>query len=413
MRKFFAKSFMCLVIIIFTFCSCAQDRTKKIMFIGIDALDWEFLDRLLAEEVVPNFMKLKQNGVSIQVNTNDIGGSAVYWTTIATGQLSSKHGIKNFIMRDPVSKRRVPVTSNMRKSKAFWNIFSENDISVGIIGWYVSWPAEEVNGFMISSYFGIKDKQQPTWKGTIYENTPHMAYPEELGKEVNGYIQTAEKRYLKNLGRIIKPSELNMNYGVVPETKWAFLADEIFHEAGINLYPKKKPQVFAVYLEGVDVVGHRFTFPKKARQRATNQRFGNVQRKYYLYMDEILDQYIAMADNNTIIIVAADHGLMRGHHTNNGVFMISGPGIKRNVRSSKPINLTDIVPTMLYIMGLPVAKNMDGDVCVEAFEDEFLEKNKIQYIRSYGKRRDVSKAPSRSRFDEEILERLKSLGYIK
>lgn len=383
------------------------------MFIGIDALDWEFLDPLILEGAVPNFMKLKQNGASIQVNTNDIGGSAVYWTTIATGQLSSKHGIKNFIMRDPVTKRRVPVTSNMRKSKAFWNIFSENNISVGIIGWYVSWPAEKVNGFMISSYFGIRDEQQPTWKGTIYENTPRMAYPDELREEVNGYIQTAEERYLQNLGRIIKPSELNMNYGVVPETKWAFLADEIFHEAGINLYPKKKPQVFAVYLEGVDVVGHRFTFPKKARQRATNLRFGNVQRKYYLYMDKILGQYIGMADDNTIVIVAADHGLMRGHHTNNGVFIISGPGIERNVRSSKPINLTDMVPTMLYIMGLPVAKDMDGDVYVEAFENEFLEKNKIQYISSYGKRKDVSKTPSRSRFDEEILERLKSLGYIK
>lgn len=413
MRKSYIKSIVCLIIIISLFWSCAQDKSKKIMFIGIDALDWELLDQLLAEGVMPHFMELKQNGTSVKVNTNDIGGSAVYWTTIATGQLSGKHGINNFITRDPVTGKRVPVTSNMRKSKAFWNIFSENDISVGVVGWYVSWPAEKVNGFMISSYFGIREKQQPTWKGTIYEDTPHMVYPDEWREEVNGYIRTAEKRYLQNLGRIIKPSELDMNYGVVPQTKWAFLADEIFHEAGINLYPKKKPQIFAVYFEGVDVVGHRFTFPKKVRQRATNLRFGNVQRKCYLYTDEILGQYAGMVDDDTIIIVTADHGLMRGHHTNNGVFMISGPGIKRNVRTSKPINLTDIVPTMLHIMGLPIARDMDGDVYRDVFEDEFLEKNPIQYISSYGKRKDVSRTPSRSQFDEEILERLRSLGYIK
>jgi len=413
LKKWPVKSIIYFLFIVIFLWSCTSHKPKKIMFIGIDALDWEMMDPLLAEGVMPHFMELKQDGTSVKVDTNDIGGSAVYWTTIATGKLSSKHGIKNFISRDPVTKKRVPVTSNMRKSKAFWNIFSENDISVGVIGWYVSWPAEEGNGFTISSYFGIRDTQQPTWKGTIYQNIPHMVYPEELKEEVNGYIRTAEERYLQNLGRIIKPSELNMNYGVVPQTKWAFLSDEIFHEAGINLYPKKKPQVFAVYLVGVDVVGHRFTFPKKARQRATNLRFGNVQRKYYLYMDEILAQYMEMADDNTVTIVAADHGLMRGHHTNNGVFMISGPGIKSNVRSAEPIRLTDMVPTMLYIMGLPVAKDMDGDVYRGVFEDEFLDKNPIQYIKSYGKRKDVSRTPSRSRFDEEILERLKSLGYIK
>jgi len=75
--------------------------------------------------------------------------------------------------------------------------------------------------------------------------------------------------------------------------------------------------------------------------------------------------------------------------------------------------LTDILPTMLYIMGLRIAKDMDGELYLEAIEDKFLATNEIQYIRSYGQRKDVSEAPRKSQFDEEILERLKSLGYIK
>ena len=180
LRNPIAKLTICIVLIITTLWSCGPSRAKKIIFIGIDALDWELLDRLMLEGIVPNFTKLRQNGSSAQVNTNDEGGSAVYWTTIATGQRSRKHGIHKFTTTDPVTKERIPVTSNMRRSKAFWNIFSEYDISVGVVGWYVSWPAEEVNGFMISSYFAIKDTEQLTWKGTFYEDTPHMVFPEEL-----------------------------------------------------------------------------------------------------------------------------------------------------------------------------------------------------------------------------------------
>ena len=414
MKKFNIILILCLSLILSVLWSCHQKKEGiKIMFIGIDALDWEVLDQLVLEGAAPNFIELIQNGASAKINSNDKNVSAVYWTTIATGQLSTQHGITDFVTIDPATKERIPVTSNMRKSKAFWNIFSENNIDVGVIGWYVSWPAEKVKGFIVSSYFAVKDSEQLTWKGTFYEDTPHMTYPEDLNKDVNRYVQTAKERYLINIKKIIKPSALDKDYGVIRETKWAFLTDEIYNEIGLNLYPKLNPQVFAVYFVGVDVVGHRFTFPKKARQRGTNLQFGNVQRNYYLYMDEVLGKYVPMADENTVIIVAADHGLMRGHHTNNGAFIISGPGIKQNVRSSTPINLTDIFPTMLYIMGLPVANDMDGEVFIDAFQDNFLAKNKIHHISSYGKREDVTQAPKRSQFDEKIVKRLKALGYIK
>lgn len=413
MKKSYSKLIILIFLLLVFSWLCRPNRRAKIIFIGIDGLDWEPLNKLIAKGLVPNFTTLTTNGTSARINTNDKGGSAVYWTTIATGQLSSKHGIKNFITVDRLTKKRIPVTSNNRKSKAFWNILSENNISVGVIGWYVSWPAEKVKGFMVSSYFGIKDTEQPTWKGTIYANTPHMVYPPELQEEVDGYINKAERQYLQNLKKIIKPSALKKNYGVIKEIKWAFLADEIFHQAGLNLYRQRKPQVFAIYFEGVDAVGHRFTFAKPIRQQQANKRFGNVQKNYYLYTDKLVGQYLKIADKNTIFIIASDHGLMRGHHTNNGVFIISGPGLKSNVRLSKPINLTDILPTMLYILNLPIAKDMDGKPFLEAFEEKYLASHKIQYIKTYGKREMAAKLPTPSKLDKKILERLKSLGYIK
>jgi len=382
---------------------------------GIDALDWEILNQLIKEEEVPHFEMIKRRGVSAKINLNEPNekGSAVFWTSIATGQLSDKHGIDYFVTQSPDQGKRIPYTSNMRKTKAFWNILSENDISVGIVGWYLTWPAERIKGFMVSSYYALKDTQQPTWKGTIYEGGDHMVYPPKIQAKVDGYIQEAKSKCLENIKNIIKPEGLEIGYGYIEETKWAFLTDQIYHEIGINLYKEIEPQVFAVYFEGVDVVGHRFTFPKKAMQKHMNHRFGNVQRNYYLYMDRIIRSYIEEVDENTLFIVAADHGLMRGHHTNNGVFMIFGPGIKKNTWSPEPMDLTDIVPTILYALGLPIAKDMDGEPHLDIFTHEFLENNKVKYIRTYGKRKDISESPMETQFDEEILRRLKSLGYIK
>jgi len=73
----------------------------------------------------------------------------------------------------------------------------------------------------------------------------------------------------------------------------------------------------------------------------------------------------------------------------------------------------DVTPTILYLMGLPVARDMDGKVIVDAIAHEFLKENPITYIDTYeniGERRFIDK--DEKKVDKEYLEYLKSLGYI-
>jgi len=403
--------------IVALFISCGSKKAQKedlnILFIGIDGMDWEILDPLIKQNRMPNFSKLVRGGASARINTNEANGSAVYWTSIATGQHASKHGIEGFVVEDPRTRQLNPYTSDMRKTKAFWNILSEKGIGVGIIGWFISWPAEAVKGFMISSYYTISDTEQLTWKGTIYEDTPGMVYPPELQGQVDGYIKSAREKYIRKLSQIINADALRENDKVVRETKWAFLSDEIYHEAALNLYREKGTRVFAVYLEGLDVVGHRFTSANNEEQVRLDAKYGQVQVKYYLYLDKVLGEYLQAVGRNTVVMVASDHGLMRGDHTENGVFIASGPTIKTSHWCPEQITLTDICPTMLYMLGMPVAADMDGRVFVGIFNDDHLLKNNVEYIATYGKREMVSPAPSKSQFDEEIVQRLKTLGYIQ
>jgi predicted AlkP superfamily phosphohydrolase/phosphomutase len=101
-----------------------------------------------------------------------------------------------------------------------------------------------------------------------------------------------------------------------------------------------------------------------------------------------------------------------GRHRSEGVLIISGKHIKRG--NSVRAHILDITPTILYLLGLPVARDMEGRVLIEAIEEGFLKENPIRYIDSYEATEKTIQAEGRGPepIDEESLERLKSLGYV-
>ena len=101
--------------------------------------------------------------------------------------------------------------------------------------------------------------------------------------------------------------------------------------------------------------------------------------------------------------------LWSGTHTEKGVIAISGPGISRS--RIVDANLDDIAPTIIYAMGLPIPRDIDGRVMIEAFSQEFRNANPMQWESEDAK---VEQAPRALSEEEEskIEERLKALGYL-
>jgi hypothetical protein len=93
-----------------------------------------------------------------------------------------------------------------------------------------------------------------------------------------------------------------------------------------------------------------------------------------------------------------------------GIFISAGPGIRRGSRVAG-IDIHDITPTLLYAMGLPVARDFAGQPWLTLFTDDFLAGNQVQQIESWGTRTVSGTAPS-SGSDEQILEELRALGYV-
>jgi predicted AlkP superfamily phosphohydrolase/phosphomutase len=97
------------------------------------------------------------------------------------------------------------------------------------------------------------------------------------------------------------------------------------------------------------------------------------------------------------------------NHTREGIFAFYGEGIKHGVRGA-PGDIQDITPTMLYLLGLPVASDMEGRVMTQVLDTDMLTSRTCYLVDTFGKA-DRRAAPE----DEEresLEKKLRSLGYI-
>jgi len=107
-----------------------------------------------------------------------------------------------------------------------------------------------------------------------------------------------------------------------------------------------------------------------------------------------------------------------GSHRLEGVFIASGPDVIPNPESLKNLNIEDIAPTVLYLMGLPVPSDMDGRALTKVLTPSVLESRPIRCGEPIGfwPREDevvFSDEVMSDRDEAEIRERLRALGYLE
>ena len=58
------------------------------------------------------------------------------------------HGITGFVV--PTPKGDVPISSTVRKVPALWNMTARTGRRTAVLGWWGSWPAEEIDGVVVT-----------------------------------------------------------------------------------------------------------------------------------------------------------------------------------------------------------------------------------------------------------------------
>jgi Tfp pilus assembly protein PilF len=416
---------------------------SKVLLIGLDGADWNIMDPLIEAGRLPNLGRLAHAGVRGRLHTITPMLSPVIWTSIATGVVPSRHGIIDFLATTGQDGEKVPVTSGLRKTKAVWNILSEQGLSVGIAGWWATFPAEKVNGFVVSDrvayqLFGARASHDPIREGKVF--------PSDLGDFVASLIVTPETIGVGEISRYVRlpddpaavPDEQN---SLIDELKTLLAAGDTYAAISLALRERYHPDFQAVYLEGTDTIAHLFMryapplLPGVSKE--DSQRFGRAVDEYYRRADELVGHLVEAAGPNTSVIICSDHGFRTGEnrpltdsrigygqaadwHRKFGVIILSGSPFRKHFELSEA-SVLDITPTLLALFGLPIAEDMDGRPILDAFEPAFLTSHPLRYIETYesgsvasngGTSAGTTSTSLDPQGDQELKEKLESLGYL-
>jgi len=392
------------------FCSagCGSGGTlssERVLFVGIDSADWDVIDPLMEKGKLPNLKALVESGVSCDLHSLEPKQkSPTIWATIATGKLPEKHGITDYV--DPLTKNLM--TSNVRTARTFWDIIGETGMSVTVVGWLITWPAEIVNGYMVTDYFRFSprpDRPLPerlTYPDALMDEVEplRVASDDITDEDLSEFISldsamTADEAQRLPIDQMFMEMRTMNELGQRADALRNILAgDRTFLNVTLHLMKVHPTDVSVVYLRGVDTASHKFWadahpgevgFPVSQTE---SRVFGATVERYYEYADEMLGELVDDFGEGTIL-VCSDHGFEGpkpgqlpggiNDHGPIGILVITGDAFRDGVRIPER-SVKDITPTLLALLGMPIGDDMDGAVIEEAFEPRFLREHPVANI---------------------------------
>ena len=279
-----------------------------------------------------------------------------------------------------------PVTNLSRKTKAIWNILSQNGLSSNVVGWWPSHPAEPIRGAMVSNHFqravGPPENPWPVLPGAVY--------PPELSDTLAALRLNPNELLAEHILPFVpRAAEIDQQEDRRLAACGQILAECTSVNAVATWLMANRPWDFmAVYFDAIDHFCHGFMRYHPPRQEHVSELdfelYRNVIEAGYRYHDMMLHTLVQMAGPETTVILMSDHGFHADHlrpkqipaepagpafeHRDFGIFVMAGPGVRHDTLLHG-LGLLDITPTLLTLFGLPVGDDMDGRAIVEAFED--------------------------------------------
>jgi predicted AlkP superfamily phosphohydrolase/phosphomutase len=415
-------------------CTQAPEPTgprQKVLLIGVDAATWHVAEPMMERGELPNLKALCDRGVHGDLISLEPMVSPALWTTIATGTFPERHGVHGFTEADPVTQKQTPVSSNLRQRESLWTILTQRKRHVNVVGWYATWPAETIDGNIVTDHF-LPRHESAFWPVSADEEEKlgGRTYPRELLKELLPVVPTMQE--------VAKIDGLDMKFkpdGTPEQEKLARLfephrVDETRVRIAKYLMKKADWDLTMVFIWGVDPMSHLFWrfFEPWTWQGAPipdDQMAANKDKipGYYRKVDRYVGELVALAGPDAVTIIVSDHGFgpatgktaegmpLSGDHRKEGILVAAGDSIRKGARVDGA-SIVDVTPTILYLLGLPVGDDMDGRVIEALFDTP--PPRPIERIASYergGKKKP--EAPITSPIDEEIRDQLKALGYLQ
>ena len=391
----------------------------RLVLLGVDGLEWR---------AAPGFGP--EPALVIPLETVADAQPPAVWTTLMTGRLSRDHGIRsvqsfslmgvraplrdvlffqpvqdalNLLIPGFLPVERHPVNSRLRRAKAVWEILAERGREVAVVNWWATWPARSFgNGCLVTERAYFKLLAGGPGEGETA--------PPELLDQLRGSFPTDLENSRAAADAILET--------VTPpdgsrEIIRRALVGDAYHlgQAGRLLRERPGADIF-LYLPGLDVVQTALLGRQEAVTPEGVRRTAKILEAYHRFLDlgaRGLADGLTAAD---LFLIVGDPGrsYRRGSRTGQpikGFLKLHGEGRRlHRLPVPRPTGL-DLVPTILAIRGFPRSEKMSGTPLLvpEGLSQEI--------IATFGLPPEQEGEYQRSPFDGEMLEQLRSLGYLR
>ncbi|HKZ57629.1 MAG TPA: alkaline phosphatase family protein [Thermodesulfovibrionales bacterium] len=263
--------------------------SKKVLVLGLDGATLDLIVPWVKTGNLPIFAKIMKEGVYGELQSTIHPMSSVAWPSFMTGMNPGKHGIFDVTEQAPNSYEITFTSGASRFGKTMWKILSDAGKKVGIINVPMTYPPEEVNGYLIAGMDspGIDS---------------NFVYPRELWDEIR-----------KNVGEYVIEHGNPMGNKTLDE-----FAKDIYHSldrryALFNYLRQNYPTDLSVVVFVAPDRSHHFFWKymedeKLNKGKSGSSKYHDVIPHVYQRLDTLIGEVIAGLDSNTVLFIMSDHG---------------------------------------------------------------------------------------------------------
>jgi hypothetical protein len=379
-------------------------ESPRITMLLLDGASLEYVWPRVAAARLPNFGRLLDAGASMDLATIRPTQPDPVWAAVATGMYPAKNGVRSaasyFAPGDerPIDLlpshcfshvlvrlgvvRDQPASSAAWRARPIWTILGDYGITAGVVRWPLTYPAPAIDGYVVSDNFH-------QLVGSMFEFDGRAAYPPDL-------VPIAREAFS---GPAVSPTD-----GPAMAMRW----DLAYGRAADQLREAHPVQLSAIRFQGIDTVGHaylRYAQPRDFGDVSDDERtrLGGIVDRYYAAVDAQIGAALDRLAPGDLLLVVSGFGMQpesavkraigrvlrdpdaTGTHENapDGFLLAYGTTIMpgRKQRGS----IVDVTPTLLYFLGLPVGRDMDGYARADLFNAAFTAARPIAFIPSHGR----------------------------
>lgn len=158
---------------------------RQVVILGFDGLEPSLVESLLAAGELPHFAELQRRGGLARVQTTTPAQTPVAWSTFATGVNPGRHGIFDFLRRNPATylpelgltryeqkNAFVPPRAvNQRRGRTVWEHLSDADIPSVVIRCPCMYPPPPIKGRLLCG-MGVPDVRGGLGTPTFFTTDP-------------------------------------------------------------------------------------------------------------------------------------------------------------------------------------------------------------------------------------------------